>query len=109
MSTSFLYPDQQLRRRAMGWALKLKVNPTSLTFEDLEDKWGCCSLAGDVSLALDLLDMDERFQDYVIVHELLHIRFPSHGKRFRAVLSAYIPEWRSLELAVRDSKRAVNG
>jgi predicted metal-dependent hydrolase len=43
------------------------------------------------------VDQDERFQDYVIVHELLHLRVRSHGKRFRALLSAYIPEWRDLD------------
>jgi len=55
------------------------------------------SPVGDVTLALDLVGKDERFQDYVIVHELLHIRIRSHGKRFRALLSAYIPDWRDLE------------
>jgi predicted metal-dependent hydrolase len=92
-----LYPEQELRRRAMGWALRLKVNPGSLRFEALKDRWGYCSLTGDVALALDLVDQDERFQDYVIVHELLHIRVRSHGKRFTALLSAYIPDWRDLE------------
>lgn len=103
-----LYPEQLLKRRAMSWAIKLKVNPTTLHFEDLVDKWGYCSSSGEVTLALDLADMDERFQDYVIVHELLHIRVRSHGKRFKALLSAYIPEWRGLEEGVRKSERSVD-
>jgi predicted metal-dependent hydrolase len=92
-----LYPEQKLKLRALGWALRLKVNLGALHFEDLNDRWGYCSRAGEVTLAEDLVDKDERFQDYVIVHELLHLRVRSHGKRFRALLSAYVPDWRDLE------------
>ena len=81
----------------MSWAVRLRVNPGALRFEDLRDRWGYCSPAGEVTLALDLVDQDERFQDYVIVHELLHLRVRSHGKRFRALLSAYVPDWRHLD------------
>ena len=106
---AFLYPEQELKRRALNWALQLKVNPTTLRFEYLKDKWGCCSPSGEVTFALDLVEMDERFQDYVIVHELLHLRVPSHGKRFKALLSAHMPDWRELEAAVTESERAVDG
>ncbi len=82
---------------AQRLALRLKVNPGALHFEDLKDRWGYCSPAGEVTFALDLVDKDERFQDYVIVYELLHLRVRSHGKRFKALLSAYVPDWRDLE------------
>lgn len=91
-----LYPQEELKRRALSWAVQLKVNPVALRVEELSDRWGYCSPAGEVTLALDLTDRDQRFQDYVIVHELLHLRMRSHGKRFRALLSAYVPEWRDL-------------
>ncbi|MDA8120913.1 MAG: YgjP-like metallopeptidase domain-containing protein [Acidiferrobacter thiooxydans] len=35
-----------------------------------------------------LVGKDERFQDYVIVHELLHLRFSTHGRMFKALMSA---------------------
>jgi len=95
-----LYPEQELMRRAMSWALRIRVNPGALRFEELKDRWGYCSPAGEVTLALDLVGKEDRFQDYVIVHELLHIRVRSHGKRFRALMSAYIPDWRDLDPAM---------
>jgi predicted metal-dependent hydrolase len=51
-----------------------------------------------VTLASDLIDMDARFQDFVIAHELLHMRVPTHGRLFRALMSAYVPDWRDLEV-----------
>ena len=52
----------------------------------------------------DLLDEPERFQDFVVAHELLHLRIPNHGRLFKALMTAHVPGWRSLEVA--RSKRA---
>jgi hypothetical protein len=91
------YPAQDLRRRALAWAVKLKVNPRVVRVQDLRRKWGSCSSAGTVTLATDLLDQDWRFQDYVIVHELLHLRYSSHGRMFKALMSAHVPGWQAIE------------
>jgi predicted metal-dependent hydrolase len=100
----YLYPDQELKRKTLAWALRLKVNPSEVRIESLKDKWGACSSAGQITLAEDLIGMDERFQDYVIVHELLHLRLPTHNRRFKALLSAYIPEWRVLDARVTETR-----
>ena len=94
---SSFYPEQDLRRRAMGWALKLKVNPRVVRVQSMRRKWGSCSSAGTVTLANDLLDQDRRFQDYVIVHELLHLRYATHGRVFKALMSAHVPGWQAME------------
>lgn len=94
---SSLYPDQQLKRRAMAWALRLKVNPERVDIVDMPTKWGTCTTDGVVTFADELADADEAFQDYVIVHELLHLRYRTHGKRFQAMMSALVPDWRELE------------
>ena len=92
-------PAQDLRRRAQDWAVKLRVNPRVIRVQEMRRKWGSCSSTGTVTLATDLLDRDEKFQDYVIVHELLHLRFDSHGRLFKALMSAHVPEWREMENA----------
>lgn len=96
MKTS-LYPTQELRRRAIAWAVKLRVNPRVIRVQYMRRKWGSCSSAGAVTLASDLVDQDPRFQDFVIAHELLHLRVPTHGRLFKALMSAHVPGWRELE------------
>jgi predicted metal-dependent hydrolase len=61
-------------------------------------KWGSCSTLGTVTLAADLFRCKEAFQDFVIVHELLHLRVPNHGRLFKSLLTAHIPNWRALDL-----------
>ena len=94
---SSLYPVQDLHRRALAWALKLKVNPRVVRVQTMRHKWGSCSTAGTVTLASDLLDQDVRFQDYVIVYELLHLRYGTHGRVFKALMSAPVPGRKAME------------
>jgi len=56
-------------------------------------KWASCSLAGRLCFSRDLLDEDAAFQEVVIVHELLHLLVPNHGKLFKSLLTAYVPGW----------------
>ncbi|GAA3449716.1 M48 metallopeptidase family protein [Dactylosporangium matsuzakiense] len=94
---SRLYPEQQLHRRAMGWAVRLKVNPERVQIKRLPNKWGSCTPDGVVTFADDLATEAEDFQDYVIVHELLHLRYRDHGRQFKAMMTALVPNWRELE------------
>lgn len=105
---SSLYPVQDLHRRALAWALKLKVNPRVVRVQTMRHKWGSCSTAGTVTLASDLLDQDVRFQDYVIVHELLHLRYGTHGRVFKALMSAHVPGWQAMEKRrMRDASESI--
>ena len=97
MNRSSLYPEQLLHRRAMSWSLRLQVNPTRVAVERLSGKWGSCDPDGVVTFAEDLAHSDEAFQDFVIVHELLHLRYKSHNKWFQAAMTAYVPNWRELQ------------
>jgi predicted metal-dependent hydrolase len=91
-----LYPVDALKRRTMEWAVKLRVNPRVVRVQTMRRKWGTCSAKGTVTFALDLAEAEPRFRDYVIVHELLHLRVQNHGRLFKALMSAHVPGWRQL-------------
>lgn len=91
------YPAQDLRRKVYSWAMKIKVNPKDIRIQDLEGKWGTCSSDGIVTFAADLLDQDETFQDFVVVHELTHLKVQNHGKLFKSILAAHVPNYKSFE------------
>ena len=84
-----LVPSQALRRRAQEWAVRMRVKPRVIRVQEMRRKWGSCSSSGTVTLA----------QDFVIVHELLHLRVPKHGRLFHSLMSAYVPGWRKHDAA----------
>lgn len=90
---SSLYPADDLRRRTHAWAVKLRVNPRVVRVQEMQRKWGSCTSRGTITLAADLVDQQQNFQDFVIVHELLHLRYSTHGKVLKALLNAYVPGW----------------
>lgn len=81
---------ERLRARVMDWASRLRVQPSQVRIQDLRRKWGSCSTAGCVTFATDLIRRPIAFQEFVIVHELLHLRIPNHGKLFRSTLRAHL-------------------
>ncbi len=94
--------DEQ-RRKAIServdyWVQRLKVQPPRLRVQSMKRKWGSCSTAGNITLASDLADQEPGFQDFVIAHELLHLRVPNHGKLFKALLAAHVPDWRKYDI-----------
>ena len=99
---SSLYPAQELRRQAQTWAVKLRVNPRVIRVQEMRRKWGSCSSKGTVTLASDLVRREKAFQDFVIVHELLHLRVETHGRLFKALMSAHVPRWREMETRQRE-------
>jgi predicted metal-dependent hydrolase len=63
--------------------------------------WGSCSVRGNINLNLRLLTLPERLQDYVMLHELCHLKEMNHGPRFHALLETVCPGHRELEKELR--------
>jgi len=63
----------------------------------MRNKWGSVSTAGNLTLAGDLLNLPRRLAEYVVCHELLHLRVPGHNRLYRLLLGHYIPDWRERE------------
>lgn len=84
----------QLRQRVDYWSRRLKAEPRIVRIQRMTRKWGSCSTKGIITLAHDLADQESGFRDFVIAHELLHLRVPNHGRLFKALMSAHIPDWR---------------
>ena len=56
-------------------------------------KWASISTSGRLTLSTDLLDLPEALGEFVIVHELVHLLAPNHGRVFKSFMSAYLPDW----------------
>ncbi len=84
-------PDLLARVNAInGEHFRSKI--TKVSIRDNLTRWGSCSKSGTISLSFRLLFMPHGILDYVIVHELAHTRYRSHGKRFWAEVERVMPD-----------------
>jgi predicted metal-dependent hydrolase len=78
------------------WAARIGVAPRRVQVQRMTTKWASCSTSGRLCFSRDLLTENPRFQETVIVHELLHLQVPNHGKLFRSLMTAYVPRWEEM-------------
>lgn len=67
--------------------------PTALRFRCLRSRWGSCSADGRIMLNTQLMQLPEHLIDYVICHEMAHLREMNHSAAFYAVQARLNPEW----------------
>jgi predicted metal-dependent hydrolase len=86
------------QERMLGCMVKLNIpkneGPKSLIVRRYKSRWGSMSADGVLGLNLDLIRAPIECIDYVIIHELCHLRFPHHGPRFWDLLERVMPDWR---------------
>jgi predicted metal-dependent hydrolase len=70
-------------------------------------RWGSCSARGTISLNLSLLFQRPEVVDYLIIHELMHVKHMNHSQRFWAAVEKHCAEWRSLDRELLDGWRTV--
>lgn len=66
--------------------------------------WGSCSVKKNINLNLNLMRLPAELQDYVMLHELCHLKYMNHGKEFHALLESVCPNHKALRRQLRDYK-----
>lgn len=82
-------PAEQFKREILEWASKIGVAPREIHIRKMKNKWASCSTRGRLTFDPSLIDESPRKRREVVVHELLHLRYPNHGKMFKQMLRAY--------------------
>ena len=82
-----------LSRRIEHYSSRLSVRPSRVTIRGQRFRWGSCSAKGTVSLNWRLMLTPGELADYVVVHELCHLRHLNHSPRFWAMVGGIIPDY----------------
>jgi predicted metal-dependent hydrolase len=78
-----------------------------VTIRNQRSRWGSCARNGNIALNFRLMQMPAEVRDYVLVHELMHIRQQNHSRRFWRLVAAACPTFRESERWLRTAGRAL--
>ena len=87
--------------RLAHFAPQLGVRPTRLALSNAATRWGSASADGSIRLHWRLIQLRPALIDYVVVHELSHLRHMDHSPRFWAVVASVLPDHRALRAELR--------
>lgn len=86
------FARESLGQRTATLALRHGLAFSRVTVRDQASRWGSCSHAGNISLNWRLLLLSPECRDYVVLHELAHLRVANHSRAFYEVLGTMDPE-----------------
>ena len=74
--------------RLAAWAERYGFRYGKVFIKHNISNWGSCSAKGNINLNLNLMRLPEELRDYVILHELSHLKHPDHGPAFHALVDS---------------------
>lgn len=83
------------------------VAPPPLRLSSARTRWGSCSHHGGIALNWRLVLMPLAIVDYVVCHELAHLKEMNHSPRFWSVVEQLCPDWKALRLELRQLARQI--
>ncbi len=92
---------QLVLERIAHYETILGVTHTALRIGNQKTCWGSCSRKGTVSINYKILHLTKELQEYIIVHELCHLKEFNHSKRFWAHVESVIPNHHTLRTQLR--------
>ncbi len=83
---------RELPERVAFYARRMGVTPRAVTITGARTRFGSCSGDNRLSFSWRLMQYPPEARDYVVVHELAHIRYHNHGPDFYAFLASVLPD-----------------
>ncbi len=99
--------QEQFHQRLQRWRPYLeghRLAPPTLRLRVMAKRWGSCTPDGVVLLHPDLIKAPSECVDYVVAHEICHLRFPNHGAEFYQELARVCPGWQTLKTRLESAE-----
>ncbi|MEO8458296.1 MAG: SprT family zinc-dependent metalloprotease [Chloroflexota bacterium] len=97
-----------LNRRAAYWGERMDLEPAKVIAKEQRSQWGSCSHDGTLRFNWRIVMAEPELIDYVVVHELLHLRVRNHSPRYRADFARIMPDYRARELRLNEFGRQLS-
>ena len=100
---TLLYSDQEflnyIKVNVNKFSKRLDLYPKKVTIKKMKSAWGSCTSNRNISINKELMYYKEELVDYVIVHELSHLKYMNHSKDFWNLVGSVLPDYKALRKA----------
>lgn len=84
------------------WENVVGVAASEWRIRDMKTRWGSCNVKDKrIWISLQIIKRQKEFVDYVMVHELTHLKEKRHNKSFYGLLDLYYPNWKKIRKALK--------
>ena len=90
------YALSYITQRTAHFAEVMQLNYSELKFKKMRSRWGSCSSKGVITFNTELIKLDKKLIDFIVVHELAHLKHMNHSKEFHALVHGYIHDAKTL-------------
>ncbi|WP_321506132.1 SprT family zinc-dependent metalloprotease [uncultured Methanoregula sp.] len=97
--------QKEIRSRCMWFSMTTGYTPASVRITDARGRWGSCTHRGGLNFSWRLIQAPLEIVDYVIVHELVHLRQPDHSRKFWAKVREIMPDYERRREWLRENER----
>ncbi len=94
----------ELPRRAAHYAAMMGLSPTDIKITGAKKRFGSCNSKGGLCFSFRLMQYPSSAIDYVVVHELAHLRHMNHGKEFYALIAQYMPDYKERQALLKSTR-----
>ncbi len=96
--------QRYLERRLAELSARMSLEFNRLTVRQARTRWGSCSLRGNISLNWKLMALPAPVIDYVMIHELAHLKHMDHSGKFWELVAKHCPDWRQHRQSLKQSE-----
>ena len=97
-----------LTLKVYDYAAKMGVAPSAVKVNSATSRWGSCSSKRSLNFSWRLIMADDDVIDYVVVHELSHLREMNHSPKFWAIVESVLPDYRERKAKLRELQAKLN-
>jgi hypothetical protein len=83
------------------WTYKTQFFPDKIGYRYAKARWGSCSGLNNISINYKLLQFEIKAIEYVVLHELCHIKEKNHSQKFWDLVSFYMPDYKKVESTLK--------
>ena len=98
---------RELPPRLLTLAAKLGLTVSKVSVRNQKWRWGSCSRRGHICLNWRLVNTPDRVRDYVMIHELMHLRRMDHSRKFWKLVADACPDYQAARRWLRENGRSL--